>query len=408
MSKKFLFIIPLLLFISSIFSQTLLKGKVVNEKSEPLENAVIYINNTTFGTFTDKDGNYELKIDEGTYTLIISFLGYKTLEKQIKTAKKSKTLYFVLHPKTNMLDEIIIKKTVYDKHWYYNLSQFKRTFLGRTLLAKNCKILNPKVLHFEFDKKTGLLTADARKPLQILNKDLGYKITYDLVDFSLGRKQVTYLGYTKYQNLKGGKRKQKRWTKNRLKAYHGSRMHFVRSLRSQKLKDEGFNVNQFKRVLNPERPSEEKIRHAIKIVRLSGKPLNFRKEITQPITQLDTAMVILKKVKLPKYIDYLYKTSVPYKDMILVSGKNILLQFKDYLSIIYTKEAEEDTYARRNMWKTREPLNVQTSAITMTQKTVILDPTGDIIDPLAIFAEGYWSYERFADMLPLNYQPKKE
>ena len=38
----------------------------------------------------------------------------------------------------------------------------------------------------------------------------------------------------------------------------------------------------------------------------------------------------------------------------------------------------------------------------------ILNPTGDITNPLDIFSEGYWSYEQFGDLLPLNYQPPKD
>ena len=41
----------------------------------------------------------------------------------------------------------------------------------------------------------------------------------------------------------------------------------------------------------------------------------------------------------------------------------------------------------------------------MLTKTAILDPTGIIINPLDIFAEGYWSYEQFANTLPLDYEP---
>ena len=111
------------------------------------------------------------------------------------------------------------------------------------------------------------------------------------------------MGYIKYENLNGGKRKQRHWKKNRLKAYNGSRMHFVRSLRSQNLKKQGFIVNQFRRVLNPERPTEKEIKIARQLLNLYGKHLNFSKKISAPQTTLDSARVILRKVSLPKYVD---------------------------------------------------------------------------------------------------------
>ncbi len=403
MKKVVLCVISLFLFSNVIFSQIILKGKVVNEKSEPLENAAIYINNTTFGTFTDKNGEYQLKINEGKHVLIVSFLGYKTITEEVNTSEKTKIVYFVLQSKENVLDEIVIKKVVYDNDWKYNLVRFKKAFLGTTILAQNCKILNPKTLSFEYNYKTKTFTAFAKEPLRIKNKGLGYLITYDLVDFTQNDKQTTYLGYAKYKNLK--KKIKKRWIKNRKKAYNGSRMHFLRSLRNKSLKKEGFNVNQFKRVLNPERPLEDEISRAKELIRLHRSPMFFGKKI-EPKTPLDSALVVVQKSRLPKYRDYLYKKNVPYHDMIQASDKNIFLQFKDYLSIIYTKETEEENYARRNIWKPRTPLNVQTSAIVMKQKRVVIDMLGEIADPLAIFAEGYWSYEKLADMLPLNYFSK--
>ncbi|MDG2194815.1 MAG: carboxypeptidase-like regulatory domain-containing protein [Polaribacter sp.] len=400
----------LLFFLVSVVSsaQVIVKGRVLSFGGKILEGASVYLNNTTIGVYTDEEGNFELALKEGTYDLIVSFIGYKTTQHLLNTTKNTKPLLFKLLPETTVLDELVLKKTTYDNQWKHNLSRFKQALLGRTILSKNCKILNPKVLHFEFDSTTGTLTAEIKEPLKIEHKGLGFLITYDLVDFSLGREQLIYLGYTKYENLSGGKRKQKRWKQNRLKAFNGSRMHFVRSLRNQNLKEEGFLVNQFKRVLNADRPSEEAIKKARQLIHLNRNSVVFEKKRTNPKTPLDSAMVILKKSRLPKYRDFLYKKNVPYSDMILISKKNILIKFKDYLSIIYTKEPEEKNYMQNNFLNRRKALDTQTSAITMLTKTAILDPSGDIINPLDIFSEGYWSYEQFADLLPLDYNPPKK
>ena len=103
-------------------------------------------------------------------------------------------------------------------------------FIGKTELAKDCKILNPEALHFEFNPKENILTAFARRPLKIKHKGLGYLITYDLVNFIRRGNYVSYLGYARYENLKGGKNKQKRWKQNRILTYKGSRIHFFKSL----------------------------------------------------------------------------------------------------------------------------------------------------------------------------------
>jgi hypothetical protein len=407
MKKYFIFILLFSLIQSNSYSQFYLKGKVTTISNEILEGASVYLNGTTIGTTTNSKGEFELKSKEGNYDLVVSFIGYQTAQIHIDTKNKTAFLNFKLKVGSNVLNEIVLKKTIYDADWKYNLSRFKKSFLGRTLLAKDCEILNPKVLHFEFYPKTGTLTAEAKEPLKIKHKGLGYLITYDLVSFSIERKTLSYLGYTKYDNLKGEKRKQRRWRKNRLKAFNGSRMHFGRSLHSQNLKEEGFVVNQFRRALNPERPTEKEIKMARQLLRLYGKHLDFRKKTSDPKTALDSARIVLSKVSLPKHIDYLYKTKVPYSDIIHPKEGQVFINFENYLSVTYLKETEEANYLIGMFGKRKKASGVQTSAITLLTKTAILDPSGDIINPLDVFSEGYWGYEQFADLIPLDYQPIK-
>ncbi len=57
--------------------ESLIKGKVVDEKGEALPGATVIISGTTEGTVTDVDGNFALKTDRKN-PLVISFVGYKT------------------------------------------------------------------------------------------------------------------------------------------------------------------------------------------------------------------------------------------------------------------------------------------------------------------------------------------
>ena len=47
---------------------------------DPVPFANILVKETGTGTTSDFDGNYEITLDEGTYTLQFSYLGYKTIE----------------------------------------------------------------------------------------------------------------------------------------------------------------------------------------------------------------------------------------------------------------------------------------------------------------------------------------
>lgn len=57
--------------------ESLIKGKVVDEKGEALPGATVIISGTTEGTVTDVYGNFALKTDRKN-PLVISFVGYKT------------------------------------------------------------------------------------------------------------------------------------------------------------------------------------------------------------------------------------------------------------------------------------------------------------------------------------------
>ncbi len=402
--KKGLFIF-LLLLNSNSFSQILIKGNVFSETNKPLEGAAVYFNNTTIGTITNSKGEFELKIKEGSYTLIVSFLGYKTKQVLISPQNKELKLNVTLEENSNLLNEVVIKKTIYDDNWKYNLSRFKQAFLGRTKLAKTCKILNEKDLYFEYDAKTNTLTAFTKKPLTIKHQDLGYVITYDLVDFTLKGQQLFFSGFAHYKELH--KKTKRRSKQNRLEAYHGSQMHFLRSLISKELNEDGFLVNQFKRIPNPDRPSEEKINFAREILKLYQKPINLFRKIANPKTKLDSAIVTLQKAKLPKYQDYLYKRNLTYEKIITYNNNIPFLNFNDYLMVIYTQEPEEENYLNGMFGKRKKASGVQTSNIVLLDGKAQIDKSGVLINPNALFNEGYWGFEAFANMLPLNYEPLK-
>jgi hypothetical protein len=114
MKNRFSFI----LFFTSLLSiaQITITGTVYQKKN-PLGDVAVYFNNTTVGTTTDLNGEFSIKIKEGKYELIVSYLGFKKINYTLNTATYKKPLLFNLEEESNTLDEIIIKKTVYDDEW---------------------------------------------------------------------------------------------------------------------------------------------------------------------------------------------------------------------------------------------------------------------------------------------------
>ncbi len=62
----------------------LIRAMLAATDSSSVAGATIILKGTTFGTVTDKNGFYKInKINPGTYTLRVSFIGFETQEKSV-------------------------------------------------------------------------------------------------------------------------------------------------------------------------------------------------------------------------------------------------------------------------------------------------------------------------------------
>ncbi|SEN45299.1 TonB-linked outer membrane protein, SusC/RagA family [bacterium A37T11] len=81
-----------------------IKGKIINEKNEPLAGVSILIKGTNKGSTTNSNGNFSIAVKEGDI-LIISFLGY--LREEITVHGKS-DLVIRLKEGTSELDQVVV------------------------------------------------------------------------------------------------------------------------------------------------------------------------------------------------------------------------------------------------------------------------------------------------------------
>lgn len=381
-------------------------GTVIDAQTEqPLGFATVFIAQTTYGANAQENGTFQLSaLPAGSHELVVSFLGYETLLHQFTLQPGQKLqLLLKLLPKANQLQEVVIRA---DTNWRYNYGVFLKHFIGQTENAKQTKIANPEALHFAFDLQQNILTADASEPLIVENKALGYRIHFLLEAFEVDFKnnRVFHAGYPKYEELKSkGKGPRKRWEKARLQAYHGSLMHFVRALQAKHLEQEGFHVRRLQRLPNRHRPAEEQIQRGLKTWRGKSTTLVVG---GNGVTD-DSLQYWLQMSRLPRTVQYLYKEPIPYEQILQPDSihKRLRLQFSDCLNVVYTLEKEEIGFLRQNAFaKPRDPV-FQTSVLYLTQPYTFLEPNGMIIDPNSHIVEGYWAWEKLAEMLPLNYQP---
>lgn len=85
--------------------RTVITGTVLDANKESVIGASVYEKGTTNGTVTDFDGNYSLAVNDKNATLVISFIGYKTLE--IPLAGRS-VINAELQEDAEVLDEVVV------------------------------------------------------------------------------------------------------------------------------------------------------------------------------------------------------------------------------------------------------------------------------------------------------------
>lgn len=91
------------------FSQIEIKGKLMDfALNQPIENASVYIENTTIGTISNTDGRFSLNVPtkHQNDTLVISSIGFKSFRVVVKNFDGSEEIY--LDEDIASLDEIVI------------------------------------------------------------------------------------------------------------------------------------------------------------------------------------------------------------------------------------------------------------------------------------------------------------
>ncbi|CAI8414369.1 MAG: Uncharacterised protein [Flavobacterium sp. SCGC AAA160-P02] len=105
--KKNLFFLFLFVSILTNAQKFTISGKVVNNKQEALNRASVMVKETNQGTSSDKNGAFQLNLEKGNYTLLISYIGFKSVQKKIALTE-NKDLTFVLLLDEYVLDEVLV------------------------------------------------------------------------------------------------------------------------------------------------------------------------------------------------------------------------------------------------------------------------------------------------------------
>lgn len=106
MKIKLLFAL-FLLNVCALWAQTKVSGYVFDEQNQPISFANVIFSGTTEGTITDENGKFYLESDEVRNALIVSFIGYETLNVPLEK-RVNYNLKFVLKEEASQLSEVVI------------------------------------------------------------------------------------------------------------------------------------------------------------------------------------------------------------------------------------------------------------------------------------------------------------
>ncbi len=370
--------------LQSLKAQGIISGKVVSESSgKPLSGASVYINSSTIGTTTNEKGEYRLPVaGNGFYDVVASYVGYEIIVYRATIQSKDLQVTFKMQEKPTELRKVVVLSK---EGRARRLQILRENFLGITEAAGKTKIENEEEVLFTDAGGKEAVGAFSVVPLEIVNKELGYRIFFQLEDFYYNNAEgrTYFYGYSRYEELKEKGKIPARYLRNRDRYYHGSTLHFYHSLIDNKVKEEGFlllNIQAMKGSGGEQGKMtsiDSSSRSGIK-VNVSGKM-----NIGTPITPSQ----FFKKDTL--------------------NGNNVyLLDWAEKLRVTYSRDPFPKKYLMRKVML-RGNLKVGVySDVDMLERPAIMDANGSLYNPLAVQMDGYWSYEKLASMLPINYRPR--
>lgn len=371
----------------------IITGKIVQEgTTKPVPRASVFLSNSSVGSATAEDGTFTLSgIRPGQYTLVVTVLGYEDYSKTVLVGREPIKLDIQMVQKPMMLREVVISS---EADFRKNYEIFRKEFIGSDLNAKNCLVINPRILSLTYNPTKQVLHAEADEFLIVENRALGYRIKFLLKDFILDKIAgiTSYDGKRIFEDLPGTKSQKDKWHQNRENAYYGSAMHFYRSLYTSKLNQEGFELRSYTRSLNLQRPPDEEIRKRIKYYADRGRRDSINK------------MIDLSKMS--KYSNESI-SKIPYQEfevMNNVSEGLYELHFPHYLYVIYKNKLEDVDF--KDIYRDLNMTNYQISVITLTSGPAIFDMNGIVVGNGPLY-EGSWSKNRLSDELPVDYVPDK-
>lgn len=365
---------------------------------QPLAFASVFLANTTLGVTTTEQGTFTFaSVPAGNYDVVASYVGYRLARQAIAVGAAPQQLTLRLSPAASQLGEVVVRP---NPNRASDFQKFTELFLGRSTFSKQCRIRNPDDVLLDFDAQANELTASAYKYVQVDNDALGYRVKYYGLRFvsNFTQQIVTFYGQPVFEEMPAKtERQQRRWEANRVRAYRGSLAHFMRSVRDSQLTAQGFVARRLRIVDNPRFARADSLRKAL--LRQRRAFAAAEQDSLARWGQVPPAFSMLYTA--PRHLDSLRH--------VVAGGQRVFLRFRDRLQVTYLLAGPDANYRPQPSRYARNPAppppDQQASELILLQPEIEILPNGQLANPLAVFTDGYWGFEKMGEFLPVNYLP---
>lgn len=385
-------------------------GTIVNATTgAPIVSASIFISNTSRGTASNGIGHFSLTDvpAKGSYELVISSIGFTTLVYPFSADSLPLILTVKLKPKVTELESVVIEPWEKDG-WAKWGRVFTESFIGTMDASRQCTIKNYKSLRFRYSRKTNTLIAVSDEPLIIENRALGYRIQYQLEDFiyNMQERTLLYVGYTLFEDMAEDRNRiPRRWQVSRKHAYEGSLLHFMRSLYTNQLANDGFEVQRMVKQPNREKERVKKEYAALwrRNIGTGSRIVMGRGDSVSVVG--DSSSYYTRILRQPDFIDVVNPRLLTADSIVLRNDSSRVLNFPDYLHVTFKKGLEEEEYLKR-FGEMRKPWHPRSDIVLLNGTPVLIEASGVYFPPQELFSLGYWAWtEKIAHMLPIDFNP---
>lgn len=357
------------------------------------------------GTTTDSKGYFEItELPQGTFEIIFSHVSYYFRAEKCLLKREYNDLGIIeLSQKVHQLETVIVEAEE-AKLWNERYTIFVEQFIGESENADSTFILDPYKI--DFWESDGKLYASCLNPIEIVNRSLGYNITYFLEFFE------NTSGYTKFsgnsvfnqiitENIKDSIR----WSRDRKQTYLGSFRHFLSDLNSCYSK-----FIQFSNLESEQIESED----SVTIHRSFSNRTSYKVTYANKIDSLSSRADELLNDK----GFFLYRVfALPWESPAPISDEPIsmpgllskgeinterYLHLDKYLRVYFIPNYKKEDYSYN--FVIRKVKGVQSSFLQLEHDSVMIDTRGRYYDKFGIHTYGKFGNERIADMLPYEYK----